>query len=250
MCEGYSYRTSHIDGFEYRGFSKYSDMLSDILYGDFEVLISWGSIDRPIHNLLLSHKSRIPPVILQFAGGPHEGDELSLFSYIVTQNPCDRDEFLVEGYKATSIFGVDKEFWKPDPVQPKNIEVLYPASFCQHKCNERVAEEHAENAVLVGKWDDLSLVDYCKSWGATVLPPVTHHVLRELYRASKLVVIPALAGSQRTIAEARACGVEVKLTNELNHKCREVIDGKAVVLGIKEMANEYLKIIKKVLGDA
>ena len=238
MSENFAYHTVKNCGLSYHSFINYHTLQFFLLSSDFDFILSWGSIDRPIHRLLLNKKSELPVMAYQFAGGIHDGPELELFDIIFTQNLCDKEEFEHRRFKTVQVFGVDKEFFSPNPFQEKNIEFLYPASFCAHKRNEIVAERHGSNAVLCGKFEDMSIVNTCKSFGSTVLPQVNHAVLRELYRCSKRVIIPATLGSQRTVAEAISCGVKVECEPS-NWKCAEILEGKIKLFSIPEMAEIY-----------
>jgi hypothetical protein len=223
----------------YNSFVAYNHLLDFIVSSKFDRILTWGSVDRPIHCLLLTRKDRLPPVSFQFAGGPHEGNELALFDLIFTQNLSDKLKFDELGKRTIQVFGVDKQFWSSNTLQEKLFEVIYPASFCSHKRNEVVSELYEQDAVLVGKWDDMRIVDECKSFGSLVLPYTPHETLRELYRASKKCVIPAIAGSQRTLVEAQSCGLEIELISDDNYKCKEILDGKIEVLSIKGMTKVY-----------
>lgn len=247
MSENFTYHT--LGQFRYHSFQSYHALQNFILTGAFSAIISWGSIDRPIHRLLIPHKDVLPPCALQFAGGFLDGAELSLFSLIFTQNLCDKEEFEFRKFKAVQLFGVDKQFWTPNHFQSKRFKAIYPASFCGHKSNHHVAEEYGEDAILCGKWIEDGMVNACKSFGSTVLPQLTHEVLRELYRSSEKCVIPAKWGSQRTVAEALACGLEV-VAEPRNPKCQEILSGKILILDIPEMAEIYDKELQCLISNA
>lgn len=238
---------SHRSGVYHRSFSSYSHLVDIINTLRPDVILSWGSIDRPAHRKLIEHGiHKHVPIALQFAGGNLRGRELDYFDMVFTQSKCDQEHFQREGIHAVQLFGVDKSFWTPDPLQDIRYEAIYPASFCQHKQNWVVAERFRERAVLTGKWDEKSIVDTCKSFGSLVLPHASHEVLRELYRSSRQCVIPAVAGSQRTVGEALSCGLEVELIVS-NNKCQEILDGDISILDVPEMAEIYERELEELI---
>jgi len=238
---------------EYRGdyrlfiHSSYRTLHDTLCGAGYDVILSWGSIDRPIHNLLKNKKPC--PVAYQFAGGVHNGDELELFDLVFTQNLCDKIEFEKLDKRTVQLFGVDKSFWTPDLLQEVRFHAIYPASFCSHKRNEVVAEKYGRDACLPGKWIIPGIVDCCKSFGSLVLPNTSHKVLRQLYRASERCVIPAIAGSQRTIAEALSCGLKVDLLYADNVKCREILENKITLLDTPEMSEIYERELLRLVNE-
>ena len=186
-----------------------------------DVIVCWGSLDRPWHNELPSGI----PAALCFAGGPTNHPYLKNFSHILVESAVYLKAFENCGIPVSRAFGTNTDVFRPEPRTPKAFSAIYPASFCFHKNQEVFARAMGQRGLCVGAHNELGIVGACLKHGTPVLRRVSSEVLCDLFNMSHCTVIPCgpNGGSQRTVLESIACGVPVVLADD-NDKCREFVE--------------------------
>lgn len=184
-----------------------------------DIILSWGSLDRPWHAQLPKNI----PAILMFAGGPTDHQNLKFFKHICVESKVYEDSFRGR-LPCTRAFGVNTDIFRPNPRMPKMFDALYPASFCFHKNQELVARALAGRALCVGTHNEPDIDGKCLQLGCATMNYVSSLVLADLMNMARTVVIPCgtNGGSQRTTLEAMSCGTPVVLADD-NDKCSEFI---------------------------
>lgn len=135
------------------------------------------------------------------------GNLLSLDAVFCESTPV-YDEARKYGIRAIKAFGTDTNFFTPDETQ-KDIEYFYPATFSPWKRQSAIAH-FGKKLVCVGtvQPDGDSELQACKDHGVELHEgyfPVEE--IREYYRRSKNVLIPAIHGSERTVLEAMSVNI-------------------------------------------
>lgn len=121
------------------------------------------------------------------------------------------------GIRAIKAFGTDTDFFSPDDTK-KDIEYFYPATFSPWKLQREVAYL-GNKLTCVGtvQPDGLPDLTECTRNGVNVINdymPVEK--IRDYYRRSKNVIIPAVHGSERTVLEAMSCGIKPTVLHKEN----------------------------------
>lgn len=204
-----------------RIFYRFADFIeSKLLQFKPDVIVCWGSLDRPWHGML----PKDIPALLCFAGGPTHHEFLSNFRHIFVESQVYLDDFRSRGISSSRAFGTNTSIFRPEPRTPKIFDSLYPASFCFHKDQEVFARAIGSRGLAVGNWNELDIAGKCLQLGLPILRRVSSNVLTDLYNLSRTVCIPSGpgGGSQRVCLESMACGTPVVCSVD-NDKCREFV---------------------------
>jgi glycosyltransferase involved in cell wall biosynthesis len=190
------------------------------LASNFDVILCWGSLDRPWHGELPKNV----PALLCFAGGPLDHPFLKNFKHIFVESKVYEDKFREMGVSVSRAFGTNTDVFRPDIRITKKFKAIYPASFCFHKNQELFARAMGTNGLCVGTWNEESIVSKCLEFHTPVMRRVSSNVLSDLFNMSNVTVIPCgpNGGSQRTVLESMACGIPVVLAED-NDKCVEFV---------------------------
>lgn len=188
-----------------------------------DLVLGWGSLNSKVVHFILStfNHSKVN-FGLCFGGGTVSLPTGKEFDVIFAESKVDLDYFKSQGYNSFQAFGTNTKFFKPDPLQPKIIDALYPASFALWKHQEifsDICERNGWRGLAVGYFqpnntrETESLTNYCRAKGVAVADWVPSSALVGLYNMSKRVVITADwdGGGQRTVLEAKACDVPVEV---------------------------------------
>lgn len=187
-----------------------------------DVIIAWGSLDRPWHKLV-HDRFKSTPKVLCFAGGPRNHIAKSYFQVIVCESQVYIDDFTKLGVTAVRGFGTNMQIFRPLGI-PKVFNAIYPASFCFHKNLELFARTFEGAGLLVGNHNEPSVVSKVLSFGTPILPRVSSRALSYLYNISHATVITGgpESGSQRIVLESMSCGVPVIVMSD-HDRCTEFI---------------------------
>lgn len=151
---------------------------------------------------------------------PNNIENLRNFDVIYCESQPVYEAVRSAGLRAIKAFGTDTDFFSPDDTK-KDIEYFYPATFSPWKRQSKIAVLQ-KPVLFVGTLqpDGQGELD-------AVLKEKRHTVelgyfpvekIRDYYRRSKKVVIPAIHGSERTVLEAMACGIEPILIPDIGPK--------------------------------
>jgi hypothetical protein len=177
--------------------------------------------------------------VLCFGGGPTYTPNIHNFDLIFGESAIDIKDFKRFGKKTLQAFGTNTKLFRPMPEQPKVFAYIYPAAFAKWKHHEKFAgfiknrEEKIKETMIIGEDEDLKLpclavgymqpdgwekecYEICQKYGISVIPQVTYDVMPYLINAAETVYVGAdiNGGCQRTILEAKACGIPVEIDSD------------------------------------
>lgn len=187
-----------------------------------DVIIAWGSLDRPWHQLVHERFPGIPKVLC-FAGGTRNHIAKSYFRVIVCESQVYIDDFTKAGVTATRGFGTNVRVFKPLGL-PKTFNAIFPASFCFHKNLELFARSFEGAGLLVGNHNEPTVVSKVLSFGTPIMSRVSSATLAYLYNLSRVTVVTCGpdGGAQRVVLESMACGVPVVVMSD-HDRCVEFV---------------------------
>lgn len=157
---------------------------------------------------------------------PHNIDNLRNFDVVYCESQPVYDAVRRNGIRAIKAFGTDTDFFCPDESVEKDKEYFYPATFSPWKLQSKIA--HLGNRLTcVGTIQPDGMGEYQACADMAVNLEVGYfpvEKIRDYYRRSKKVIIPAVHGSERTVLESMACGVFPEVTNNSNIRTKSYID--------------------------
>jgi glycosyltransferase involved in cell wall biosynthesis len=182
----------------------------------YDFILGWGGNTSQVASNIatLSDKKG-----LCFGGGDIDDPILDKFDVVFVENKVD---LIKPNFKHA--FGTNRALFVPRPA-PKIIDALYPAAFANWKHQEIFAEicqKEKLKGLAVGYIqqnnleESQALVKECIDQGVAVMDWIPARALAGLYNMSKEVIITAdeFGGSQRTVLEAKASGVPVRIVSE------------------------------------
>ena len=200
-----------------------ANLLSQIESQSPDVIVCWGSLDRPWHKAIHDRFKNTPKVLL-FAGGPRNHIARSYFNVIVCESQCYIDDFTRVGVTAVRGFGTNTKLFN-DRRLPKVWDAIYPASLCFHKNIELFCTAALSRGLCVGNHNEPNIASKILSIGTSLLHRVSSNVLCDLYNMSHVTVVTAgpEGGAQRVVLESMACGVPVIVMND-HDRCIEFVE--------------------------
>lgn len=181
-----------------------------------DVILHWADFTR-------EHASPLAelgiPMATCFAGGEVDNYNTPLFDHIFVESKVYKEKLNEAGYSNVSIaFGTNTDLFVPI-TQNKQFDTIFPGTFAAWKRHDLYA--HATmglRSLAVGYIYDnheQECWEECLKLGTTILPHVSAQVLKYLYAASRICVIPSLSsgGSQRTVLEAMAMNLPLIITD-------------------------------------
>lgn len=183
---------------------------------NYDFGLFWGALNRPQHERRIFSKQG-----LCFGGGPTFHTNINNFDIIFAESKVDLLEFQKYGIKSMKAFGTNTELFIPLPKQVKVWDFIYPAAFAKWKRHDVFVDQvRGKKALAVGYMQpneyEKECYEICLKNGIAVIPWVPGEVMPWLYNASKMCLITAdeNGGCQRTVLEAKACGIEVAVVSE------------------------------------
>lgn len=206
-----------------------------------EVILHWADMTRPHAKKLI--ELNIPQAVC-FAGGDPVSYNTDIFQHIFVESQVYEDEFKAKGYPVSRAFGTNTDLFSPFP-QAKLFDTIFPATFATWKRHHLYADATAGlRSLAVGYMyqdHEQECWQECVDKGITVSPHVSHEVLRYLYAASKVCVVPSLSmgGSQRTVLEAMAMDMPVIITdsNRFDFARGRVFEADPTAENMRQMIN-------------
>lgn len=160
---------------------------------------------------------------------PTNIENLKRFEAVYCESDLIFDEVRKQGIRAIKAFGTDSNFFTPDETE-KDIEYFYPATFSPWKRQEKIADLK-DQLTCVGtiQPDGVAQYDACVRNNVNVkVGYFPAEDIRDLYRRSKRVIIPAEHGSERTVLEAMSMNIPIKITSTTNTKVQWLLNEAAV----------------------
>jgi hypothetical protein len=147
------------------------------------------------------------------------------FDVVFCETSVIYEECRMRGIHAKRAFGTDDKFFTPIKSQ-KDIEYFYPATFSPWKKQSDIC--HLGNRlVCIGTIQPDGQGEYDSCVNNAVITKVGYfppEVIRDYYRRSKEVIIPAVHGSERTVLESMSCNILPEVTNPDNKRARSYIE--------------------------
>jgi hypothetical protein len=127
------------------------------------------------------------------------------------------DKVRREGIRAIKAFGTDTDYFSPQEGE-KNIPYFYPATFSPWKRQSELAYL-GNKLYLVGTMQPDGFDEYesCRKNGVNIeigYFPVKK--IRDMYRRTKNIIIPAIHGSERTVLESMSMNILPEVTHTEN----------------------------------
>lgn len=155
------------------------------------------------------------PVTLCLTTDPQNFENLRKLDAVYCESTPVYNQVRSQGIRAIKAFGTDTAFFTPDEDIKKDIEYFYPATFSPWKRQSDIAYLGSKlTCIGTVQPDGVSELQKCLEKGVNVEEgyfPVEK--IRDYYRRSERVIIPAIHGSERTILEAMACNLLPEVTN-------------------------------------
>lgn len=213
-----------IDVFNFQG------VPDERINGDYDVGLFWGSLLSPYLDVRY-----FPKQALLFGGGPTYSPSIHNFDLIFAESRVDFLDFKRFGKKTIQAFGTNTKLFRPMPEQPKIYSYVYPAAFAKWKCHEKFAEfvktDLLKYAEVDGQFNPLPSLAFgymqprgwekecyevCQKAGIAVMPQIPYEAVPYVLNATHGVYVAAdqMGGCQRTILEAKACGVNVVVDSD------------------------------------
>jgi glycosyltransferase involved in cell wall biosynthesis len=156
---------------------------------------------------------------LCFGGGDLNNEWLGKLGVVFVEN---ESQLIKSNFKQA--FGTNTNLFG-EQSQPKLIDALYPAAFASWKHQEifaDICQKENLKGLAVGyiqennMSESMGLASECINKGVAVMNWIPAESLAFLYNMSKEVIITAdpSGGCERTILEAKACGIPVRVVSE------------------------------------
>lgn len=140
---------------------------------------------------------------------PHNFDNLRKLDVVFCESDPVYEAVRAQGIRAVKAFGTDTDFFCPDDSH-KNIEYFYPATFSPWKRQSEIAPL-GDKLLCVGTVQPDGTQELAECAKHDVRVEVGYfpvEKIRDYYRRSEKVLIPAVHGSERTVLESMACGIK------------------------------------------
>lgn len=187
-----------------------------------DVILSWGSLDRPSFAGMREHGV---PTALCFAGGTTKDPNVSSFDIVFVESETYEKAFKKDNINVKRAFGTNSRLFVPIDVN-KNFLGFYPAAFALWKRHELFAPAVGKGGLACGKFIEQEhvCIEVCVKNGVTILPQVPYAVVPYLFNQSKFAVITAssIGGSQRAVLEAMSCNT-IPIVMSDSEKCAEYV---------------------------
>lgn len=181
----------------------------------YDLLIYWES-PCTINGENAKHYNtvRLHPTkkILLFSGGPVFRNWVEGFDEICIESQINKTEFLEQGIKTHTAFGINHELFKPKLVQ-KKYKAIHHGTCASWKRQWLLPQAFGSDSLLVGRFQksDPHPFNYSKELGAQIIDEQKGDDLVKLICQSDVLVQSSefWGGGQRATLEAMACGVPV-----------------------------------------
>ena len=209
---------------------------------DYEAYLIWGDSNCPAIELL---KDRPGKKGIILTTDPHNIENLRKLDVVFCESTPVYEAVRRAGIRAVRAFGTDTNFFTPTcshyserlikggcsicgcsrESHKKDIPYFYPATFSPWKRQRDIAYM-GKDLYCVGtvQPDGIEDLEACKEKGVNIAEGYFKvEYIRDLYRRSECVVIPAIHGSERTVLEAMACNILPEVTNDKNVRTKSYI---------------------------
>lgn len=145
---------------------------------------------------------------------PHNIANLKLCDVVYCESQPVYDQVRRQGLRAIRAFGTDTDLFSPDPTVEKTIPYFYPATFSPWKRQSSISHL-GRDLLCVGTVQPDGLVELQSCRGNNVRVELGYfpvEQVRDWYRQSHNVLIPAIHGSERTVLEAMSMDLQPRVS--------------------------------------
>ena len=209
---------------------------------DYDFILVWDDSNTRVVDLLGQHDTRMG---ICLTTDPNNLTNLSNFDVVYCESDPIFEDVRKHGLHAIKAFGTDTNFFTPDDTE-KDIEYFYPATFSPWKNQKEIAHLGSKLLCLgTLQPDGQEELDACQANGVQLkVGYYPAEEIRDLYRRSKKVIIPAVHGSERTVLEAKAMGIPIETTASTNSKVLSLLDKDIKDFTSEKYAEALLKGMK------
>ena len=198
-------------------------LLYDTPKKEYDWILTWCDSNSNFSKDKFDHPAKRAIILTTHPSNYHS---LMGFDVVFCESSVIYDECRMHGLRAVKAFGTDDNFFTPDDSVKKDIEYFYPATFSPWKLQSKIA--HLGNKLTcIGTVQPDGEQEHAACVKAGVNVEVGYfpvEKIRDYYRRSKRVIIPAVHGSERTVLEAMSCGILPEVTNPANKRTKTYID--------------------------
>lgn len=180
---------------------------------DYDWIIMWGDaqsdfLDRP-------YKAKRG---IFLSAMPQDYSKLKGLDIVFCESQPILEAVRSQGIRATIAFGTDTDFFSPDNT-PKKIDFFYPATFSPWKRQSEIAYLGSKlTCIGTVQPDGQEEFEECKKQGVNILTGYfPAEQIRDFYRKTKNMIIPAVHGSERTVLEAMSMNILPKVTHPVEN---------------------------------
>jgi glycosyltransferase involved in cell wall biosynthesis len=203
----------------------------------FDFILGWSSFDGEISHLMRKLKQ---PHGLCIGGYMFEPHNINHFNVLFYETEWYADAELKHRHpNCVHAFGVNTNIFKPlqsnsdekyvGGAYPKVFDYLTIGAFAKWKRQVYVLKKEG-NRLAIGQIQDnnmdesFDIISQLLAYGVAVQGEVSPETLAQYINAAKCVYLPATitGGSERSVLEARACGVPVEIEDD-NPKLQELL---------------------------
>ncbi len=200
---------------------------------DYDFILVWSDQNAPI----LQQKYKSPMGLCYGSTFPPDIEKLKNLKVVYAENSITYDLLRRGGLRVIRAFGTDTDFFSPVKHEyndqltrdccsicggsrgshVKDIPYFYPATFSPWKRQGSIAHTFGKYLACVGEVQPDGQAEYqaCIDNGVHVIGQYTpSRIVRDLYRRSQMVIIPALYGSERTVLEAMSNDIKPMVADE------------------------------------
>lgn len=188
---------------------------------DYDFILTWCDSNSNFSKFFTKYSAKRGIFLTTHPTNYHN---LQGFDIIFCETSIIYDECRMRGLNAIRAFGTDDEFFTPDNSQ-KEIEYFYPSTFSPWKRQSEIAHL-GSRLTCVGTIQPDGQEEYQACVNNAVITEVGYfppEKIRDYYRKSEHVIIPAIHGSERTVLEAMSCDILPMVTCEENKRARSYL---------------------------
>lgn len=189
----------------------------------YDVIWIWGDSNCPFFNELDKFDCK---KVISLTTDPQNFDNLRKCDVVFVESEPVYEAVRSQGIRAVRAFGTDTEYFCPDESIEKDLDYFYPATFSPWKLQRDIA--HLGNKLTcIGTLQPDGDIDHkaCVDNGVNIelgYFPVSK--IRDYYRRTKQITIPAVHGSERTVLEAMSMNIPVEVTNPINQRAMSYME--------------------------
>lgn len=233
---------------------RYVNLQSETSIGGCDLILGWGAFGGNVDRLINGYN--FPKKALLLAGNATPVPEKIDYNLIFYETKWARREYLrfidEDKTKLVHAFGVNTDIFGPIGIPtPVVWDYIGVGAFANWKHWEKMTEKRG-NRIVIGYYQDdnedesLSIVRRLVKAGVMVSNQLTPFDLSNYYHFARTCYVPAdiYGGGERTVLEARSCGLFVEVDPD-NAKLKELVGGP--IYDHKYYAEQIMKGIKEIL---